>query len=153
MKRFLTPLALLFVLFLAAPVRAASTPTDANAFGIELCPESICGSAIFTGILSGTVAGVNTRLGSFIVSVLHDDLGPNPGDIASINSGGAFQLRAGLRTIRGTITGGQLVTNGDGTFNVLMQLVSSTGQSFLFVGVLSHNTFPPTIVGHIVSLD
>ena len=151
MKRFFTPLALICLLLLAAPARA-SNPTDAFAFGIELCPESICGSAIFTGILSGTVAGANTRLGSFAVAVEHDELQPNAGDITAIN-GGQFQLRAGLRTVRGIITGGQLVTNGDGTFDVLMHLVSSTGQSFLFVGTLSHNTFPPTIVGHIVSLD
>ena len=152
MKRLFTPLVLVCLLFLAAPARAARNPTDASAFGIELCPESICGSAIFTGILSGTVAGVDTRLGTFTVAVLHDDLLPNKGDITLIN-GGQFQLRAGLRTVRGTIIGGQLVTNGDGTFDVLMQLVSSTGQSFLFVGRLSHNTFPPTIVGHIVSLN
>lgn len=151
MKRFLTPLALVCLLLVAAPARA-SNPTDAFAFGIELCPESICGSAIFTGILSGTVAGVNTRLGSFAVAVQHDELQSNAGAITLIN-GGSFQLRAGLRTVRGLVIGGQLVANGDGTFDVMMQLVSSTGQSFLFVGTLSHNTFPPTIVGRIVSLN
>lgn len=152
MKRLLTPFALVCLLLFAAPARAADNPTNAFAFGIELCPESICGSAIFTGLLSGTVAGVNTRLGSFAVAVEHDDLQPNAGDITLIN-GGSFQLRAGFRTVRGFVVGGQLVTNGDGTFNVMMQLVSSTGQSYLFIGKLSHNTFPPTIVGQIVSLN
>ncbi|HWK09028.1 MAG TPA: hypothetical protein VNR64_03190 [Vicinamibacterales bacterium] len=152
MKRFLTPMALVFLLLFAAPVHAASTTTDALARGIELCPQSICGSAIFTGILSGTVAGINTRLGSFIVAVQHEDLPVTAGDTAAITSG-AFELRAGVRTVRGVITGGQLVSNGDNTFTVFLDLLSNTGQVLAFQGVLSHNTFPPTIVGHIVSLN
>jgi len=152
MKRCLTPLVLVCLLFLAAPARAASNPTDAFAFGIELCPESLCGSAIFTGILSGTVAGIDTRLGSFSVAVKHDPLQEDKGDVTAI-TGGVFQLRAGLRTVRGTIVDGLLISNGDNTFDVTMELVSSTGQSFLFQGTLSHNSFPPTIIGHIVSLN
>ncbi|HTI36522.1 MAG TPA: hypothetical protein VL484_03095 [Vicinamibacterales bacterium] len=152
MKRCLTPLVLVCLLFLAAPARAASNPTDAFAFGIELCPESLCGSAIFTGILSGTVAGIDTRLGSFSVAVKHDPLQEDKGDVTAI-TGGVFQLRAGLRTVRGTIVDGLLISNGDNTFDVTMELVSSNGQLFLFQGTLSHNSFPPTIFGHIVSLN
>jgi hypothetical protein len=152
MKRFLTPLALVCLLLLAAPARAADRTTNALAFGIELCPQAWCGSAIFTGILSGTVAGVNTPLGTFTVAVQHDDLPVNAGESAAI-TGGVFQLRAGLRTVRGAILSGQLINNGDNTFTVEMTLVSTTGQLFGFQGVLSHNTFPPTIVGHIVSLN
>ena len=151
MKRFLTPFALVCLLLLAAPARAAN-PTNAFAFGIELCPQSICGSAIFTGILSGTVAGVNTRLGSFAVAVHHGDL-PAPNDPPADIDGGFFQLRAGFRTIQGTIVSGSLSANPDNTFNVTMLLLSSTGQWFAFQGKLSHNTFPPTIVGQIVSLN
>jgi hypothetical protein len=151
MKRFLIPLALVSLLFVAAPARAAST-TDAAAFGIELCPQSICGSAIFTGILSGTVAGINTRLGSFTVAVQHGDLPVVEGGTAPI-TGGVFQLRVGLRTVRGVITGGELISNGDNTFTVSIDLLSNSGQVLQFQGVLSHNTFPPTIVGRIVSLN
>jgi hypothetical protein len=152
MKRFLIPAALLCLLLTAVPARAASNPTDATAFGIELCPQSICGSAIFTGILSGTVAGVNTRLGTFTVAVRHDDL-PSPTDPPAAITGGVFQLRAGLRTVRGVIVGGFLIANPDNTFNVSMELVSTTGQTLQFVGVLNHNTFPPTIVGRIISVN
>jgi hypothetical protein len=151
MKRFLTPVALICLLLLATPAHAASRPTDANAFGIELCPQSICGSAIFTGILQGTVAGINTQLGTFTVAVQHDDL-PAPGATSAI-TGGVFQLRVGLRTIRGTIVGGSLTATPDNTFLVSMELLSTTGQTLEFEGVLNHNTFPPTIVGHIVSLN
>jgi hypothetical protein len=152
MKRSLTPLALLFLVLLAAPARAAGPTTNAAAFGIELCPQSICGSAIFTGILSGTVAGVNTRLGSFVVAVQHEELRLDPDAVTNV-TGGVFQLRAGLRTVRGVITGGQLISQGDNTFLVDMQLMSFSGQTFEFQGVLSHNTFPPTIVGHIFSTN
>ena len=152
MKRFLTPVALVCLLLLAAPARAASNPTNALAFGIELCPQSICGSAIFTGILSGTVAGINTRLGTFAVAVHHGDL-PLPDDPPAEIDGGVFQLRAGFRTIQGTILHGSLSANPDNTFNVTMLLLSSTGQYFAFQGRLNHNTFPPTIVGQIVSLN
>jgi hypothetical protein len=151
MKRWLTPLAIVCLLLVAAPARAAN-PTDAAAFGIELCPQSICGSAIFTGILSGTVAGVNTRLGSFAVAVHHGDL-PLPGDPPADIDGGLFQLRVGFRTVQGTIVSGSLSANPDNTFNVTMLLLSSSGQWFAFQGRLNHNTFPPTIVGRIVSLN
>ena len=152
MKRVLIPLGLVCLLFVAAPARAASNPTNALAYGIELCPESICGSAIFTGILSGTVAGINTSLGTFTVAVQHDELQTDSGAVTAV-TGGVFQLRAGLRTVRGVITGGGLVSNGDGTFNVSIELLSTTGQVLQFEGVLSHKTFPPTIIGHIVSLN
>jgi|SwirhisoilCB3_FD_contig_31_6555429_length_673_multi_5_in_0_out_0_1 hypothetical protein len=152
MKRFLTPVALICLLFAAAPARAASRTTDAAAFGIELCPQSICGSAIFTGILQGEVAGINTSLGTFTVAVQHGDLPIAQGATSPI-TGGAFQLRAGLRTVRGVITDGELISNGDNTFTVVMDLLSNTGQVLHFEGVLSHNTFPPTIVGRIVSIN
>lgn len=151
MKRSLIPSALLVLMCVAAPARAAA-PTDAFAYGIELCPQSICGSAIFTGILSGTVAGIHTSLGTFTVAVQHGDLPVLEGDTAPI-TGGAFQIRAGLRTVRGVITGGQLISNGDNTFTVFMDLLSNAGQVLHFEGVLSHNTFPPTIMGRIVSLN
>ena len=152
MKRFLTPLALVCLLSVAAPARAATNSTDAIARGIELCPQSLCGSAIFTGILSGTVAGVHTSLGTFTVAVQHEDLQTGAGAMTLV-TGGVFQLRAGLRTVRGVITGGYLISNGDNTFLVSMDLLSTSGQVLHFEGVLSHNTFPPIIVGHIVSLN
>jgi len=150
MKRSFAALPLLLLLVFAAPVRAAAPTTDATAFGIELCPQSFCGSAIFTGFLLGEVAGVNASPGSFLVAVKHDDL-PTQAAPISLITGGAFELRAGLRTVRGTIVGGTLIFQPDNTFLVSMSLVARDGSTMTFEGVLSHQTFPPTIVGHIFS--
>ncbi len=151
MKRPLAALPVAFLFVMLAPVHAAAPTTDAAAFGIELCPQSICGSAIFVGILSGEVGGIFTSQGSFGVSVTHDDLPTNIGDTAAI-TGGSFQLRAGTRTFKGTITGGTLELIAPGLFNVEMNLVSPTAGALEFDGTLSHNTFPPTITGHIFSV-
>lgn len=150
MKRSFAALPLLLLLVFAAPVRAAAPTTDASAFGIELCPQSICGSAIFTGFLWGEVAGVNAAPGSFLVSVKHDDL-PTESHPLSLITGGAFELRAGLRTVRGTIVDGTLTYLGNDLFSVEMSLVARNGSTMTFQGFLSHQTFPPTIWGQIVS--
>lgn len=149
MKRSLAAL-LVILAFLVTPARAATGTTNAGAFGIELCPQSICGSAIFTGILSGEVGGISTSFGSFAVSVTHDDLPVNVGDTSPI-TGGKFQLRAGFYTFRGVIVGGTLTYIGNNRFSVSMSLASGTAGPLLFTGILDHNPFPPTIVGRIVS--
>ena len=150
MKRSIAILPVVFLLLLVSPVRAATPTTDASAFGIELCPQYICGSAIFTGILSGEVAGVRTPLGSFTVSVTHDPLPTLEGESAAI-TGGVFELRTGTRTIRGVVAGGTLTYLGNNEFLVQLLLVARNGSTMTFQGVLSHNTFPPTITGRIVS--
>jgi len=157
MKRSLAALPPVFLLvflffFLAAPVRAATPPTDADAFGIELCQQSVCGSAIFVGILSGEVAGVETSLGTFSVSVTHEDLPAVQWEQSAI-TGGAFELRAGTRTVRGVVLRGTLTNLGGNYFGVQMLLLARNGSLLVFEGTLSHNTFPPTITGHISSVS
>ena len=148
----LTPVCLVvFLLFSAAPVRAATPETDATAFGIELCQQSVCGSAIFVGILSGEVAGVQTSLGTFSVAVTHQDL-PTQENPQSAITGGVFELRAGTRTVRGIVLGGTLTYFPNNTFGVEMLLVTRNGSLMEFQGLLNHNDFPPTISGHIFSL-
>ena len=149
MKRSLA-VVLVLLAFLVTPAHATTGTTDAAAFGIELCPQSICGSAIFTGILSGEVAGISTSLGSFAVSVTHDDLPVDVGQQSAI-TGGSFQLRAGVRTFRGVILGGTLTYLGSNRFAVDMDLASNTAGALAFSGILDHTPFPPTIVGTIVS--
>jgi hypothetical protein len=152
MKRPLAALPLVFLLILVAPLHAAIGTTDADAFGIELCPQSICGSAIFAGILNGEVAGIQASPGSFAVSVTHEDLPTSEGDTAAI-TGGSFQLRASTRTFKCVITGGTLVgTNDPDVFGVTILLASPRTGALEFDGVLSHKTFPPTISGHIYSV-
>jgi hypothetical protein len=151
MKRLPATFPLMFLLLFAAPVHAAAPKTDATAFGIELCAQSMCGSAIFAGILSGEVAGVETSLGTWAVSVTHDDLPTLPGQQSAI-TGGTFELRAGTRKVRGIVLGGTLTYLGNNEFLVQMVLFAHTAGTIAFQGVLSHNTFPPTIGGRIASI-
>lgn len=152
MRRGLT--CAVIVLTLAAglrPAEAASIPViNVNTFGIELCPQSICGAAIFTGLLQGQVGGNANALGTFLAALTHDPL-PEPYQTADL-TGGVFELRVGLRRIRGIVLpGGTLLNNGDNTFAVDATLVITSGGfgTLHFQGVLNHNTFPPTIVGTI----
>jgi hypothetical protein len=157
MKRSLAalpPVFLLVFLFLfsAAPARAATPATDARAFGIELCQQSVCGSAIFVGILRGEVAGVHTSFGTFSVAVTHEDL-PTAEKPQSAITGGAFELRAGTQVVQGLVLGGTLTYLGGNYFGVQMVLMTGDGSLLAFQGTLSHNTFPPTITGRIFSVS
>lgn len=131
------------------PAEAVSIPIiDVNTFGIELCPQSICGAAIFTGLIHGQVGANDRALGTFAAALTHDPL-PEPFETAEL-TGGVFEFRVGLRRIRGiALPGGTLLNNGNNTFTVDTTLVITSGGTGMlhFTGVLNHNTFPPTIVG------
>ncbi len=49
----------------------------------------------------------------------------------------------------GLITGGMLTSNGDNTFHVIAHMWSAATGPLTFDGTLSHNAFPPTIIGGI----
>jgi hypothetical protein len=144
--------ALTVVLILVAwvhPVRAISTPViDARTFGIELCPQSICGAAIFVGILHGQVGANPHAIGTFAVAVNHGPLPVAEGDFTPI-TGGGFEIKVGFRRLRGAVTEGVIVNNGDNTFTVKakLEITSGGGGSLVYLGVLDHNVFPPTIAG------
>ncbi len=150
MKRALAPLLFLLLVAGARPLEAASIPfIDMSAFGVELCPQSICGSAIFVGILSGRVGTNPSASGTFAVSVTHD---PLPAQFhQSAITGGTFDIRVGFRTIRGVVTGGTLLNLNNNTFLVTMTLAAAGGGVLTFEGILDHNVFPPTITGRITS--
>src|SRR5215471_5548774 len=144
MRRALAPMICLCLVLVGAPVRAASfTPISAAAFGIELCPQSVCGAAIFTGLLNGRV-GTMRAGGSFAVAVTHEQL-PDPGAKSAI-TGGVFDIFLGGRAIHGLVTGGTLENLGNNTFMVTMTLMATDGRELTFEGILNHNVFPPTIV-------
>jgi hypothetical protein len=135
----------------AASVRADSVPViQGRVSGIELCPQAICRAAIFIGVYAGQV-GVNPHaLGTMTVAATHDDL---PVDGSSAITGGAWRLRLlSGRTITGVITGGELSNpcdDSDNAYCVSVDLAIASGGtgSLTFEGVLSHDVFPPTIVG------
>lgn len=151
MARRFSWLAIAVVLLVgAAPLRASSlSPVAGVANGIELCEQAVCGSAIFVAIFSGQ-AGVNPHaLGTIVVSVTHDPL-PGDDDPPVNLTGGVWQLQVffGGRAT-GLITGGTLANNGDNTFHVVAHMWSAATGALTFDGTLSHNAFPPTLMGGI----
>jgi len=148
MRRRLTiSLLLFFALVSIAPTAlAADTEIAGQVSGIELCPQFICGSAIFSGVFQGTVDGRPTK-GAFSVSVNHDEL-PDFGDPPSAITGGSWFIRTKRNVFYGDVTTGTITNNGNNTFTVTatLEIANGTG-SACFVGVLNHNVFPPTIAG------
>jgi hypothetical protein len=154
MKRLLSLFGLVVVLALGTvTVRADSVPVIEGDFtGIELCAQDLCGQAIFFGIYTGRVGPNHHALGTIAVAVNHEPL-PDVGDSAAI-TGGVWRLRLlSGRTITGVVTGGELTNPfGNDTFGVSADLAIVSGGigTLAFEGVLSHQTFPPTIIGELL---
>jgi hypothetical protein len=149
-RRAVAPLLFLVLLAGAPRLEAASLPfIDMSAFGVELCPQSVCGSAIFVGVLSGRVGRNPSTTGAFAVSITHE---PLPGAFeSSAITGGVFTLQIGPRTVKGVVTGGTLENLGDNTFAVTITLAPSGGGVLTFEGLLNHNVFPPTVTGRLTT--
>jgi hypothetical protein len=150
MKRVLVSATLVLVLaFGARPAQAASVPfINLQTYGLELCPQSWCGAALFVGILHGQVGSNPFALGKYAVAITHDPL-PDPGAASAITCG-VFEFHVGLRRIEGVVLpGGVLFNNGDNTFAVRAVLFITRGGwgTLVFNGLLNHNVFPPTVVG------
>lgn len=146
----------LIVLAGVRPAQASVPVINVNTFGIELCPQFVCGAAIFTGILHGQVGGNPNAFGTFAAALTHDPL-PPPGEQAAL-TGGVFELRVGFRRIRGVVlpfdpveNTGTLVNTGENTYIVDAVLLITSGGSGTahFRGLLDHNTLVPTIAGAI----
>ena len=156
MKRAIISTAILLVLTCGArPAQAASIPfIDVAAFGVELCQQSVCGSALFAGVLFGNV-GINpSAVGVFVVAINHQTPLPvNEGDRVFI-TGGAFDFRFGLRRIRGAVRPfGILESTGDNTFTVVATLETTEGDLLDAVVILDHNVFPPRVVARVTSAE
>jgi hypothetical protein len=129
-------------------VRADAVPVvQGSVATIELCPQSICGVAIFTGVFAGQIES-RRAVGSVSVVVKHEDL-PEPGFSSNILSG-AWQIQTFNRTVHGGVQSGTLFNNGDNTFKVHVTMtVAGSPNTVSFNGTLNHNTFPPTLTGQI----
>ena len=150
MKQRLSWFILLGVLLVgAAPIHASSIPSiQGSVAGIELCDQAMCGSAIFVSIFNGQIGNART-IGTLTLSVNHPPL-PGPDD-PPIPIVGVWLLQPLFgHSLSGSLAG-TLDNNGDGTYHVvgLMQLASPGVGTAHFDGTLSHNTYPPTIGGHI----
>lgn len=112
--------------------------------GLELCLQSICGSAVFGGRLQG---GRASRNGTWLISVNHDPL-PDPGESTAI-TGGEVKIRVGRRHLRGEVVEGTIVNKGNNTFRVTMFIHLTRGGKgeLVFTGRLDHRSLPFKING------
>jgi len=138
---------IVFAMLGSSSARAASVPfVQGDVSGIELCPQFICGAAIFVGAFDGQVGWNRWAFGTVAVAVTHDPL-PAPGACAAI-TGGVWEMRVGLRRISGFVQG-QLCANFDNTFDVetVLTIVSGGFGQIEFLGLLDHNFLIPRISG------
>ena len=148
MIKKLSPIALFVILLLATQHAVASEPAiTGDIEGVELCPQFVCGVAIFVGQFKGNVDKSRAK-GGFFVSVKHDPLPPIKGQSAAI-TGGEWFLRANLHFFSGTVLNGKIVNNGDNTFTVETELELTSGGSGVVMAVvtLDHNDIPFTVDG------
>ena len=159
--RFLRLAFLLTALLLATVPVAADAPfVQGGIAGIELCPQSICGVAIFVGEFEGSIDGGLPRHGIFLAGINHEPELPDEDGESIAITGGSFVIRLPFRTpIRGVVdrVGGTLTKNeNEETFAVAMPLHVLSPDGLVagtFLGTLSHEVFPPTIVGPLVTID
>lgn len=145
--------AILSALILApGSLRAAeSTSVTGTVAGFEVCPQIWCGAAIFVGRLDGDVDGT-TGEGRWWFAVTHEALPLEAGGSSPI-TGGEWGLFLGDRSLRGGISSGTILNNGDGTFTVRPRLdVVSGGEGRLSLAILlDHHTFPPLVGGSVAA--
>ena len=151
MRRWVSRGVVLALVLSAVPLLAASSPAISGVVsGIELCPQFICGEAIFAGTFAGTI-GHKPTTGSFWTGITHEDLPTTTGGTSAI-TGGTWMIRTRTKVYSGYVEpGGTLTYNGDNTFAVSLTMVVTSGGTgtMNFTGILDHNPFPPTIVGTI----
>jgi hypothetical protein len=139
----------IFAGLLAASITlsAQSRPAiEGSIAGLELCPQSFCGFALFVGGFQGEL---NSReaTGSFVGAITHEPL-PDVFGSADL-TGGQWTITANRRVLKGTVAGGQIY-NIDGTrfcIEMTMEVTDGGRGQLYFTGLLDHNPFPPTIGG------
>jgi hypothetical protein len=147
-----TPLLLIGVLaalfFAVQPVIASSPAIIGEISGVELCPESACNAAVFTGTCD-CIVGNRYTVGFFWVAVQREPLLiSGQSDIV----GGKWNLTTLRGKFSGKVIDGSITNNGDNTFNVIATLrIQKGGKDHMIVsGVLDHSDFPPTFEGELV---
>jgi hypothetical protein len=148
MKQALLRLGVLavFVLF-AQPVTASNPAIVGEISGVEICVQSLCDAAVFTGTCDCRVDNKPTP-GFFWVSVQHDPLDtPKPS---------IFDGKWTLTTLRGSfsgkVIGGTIENIGNNIFRVTARLRLKKGGTgdVVVIGDLDHNDLPPTFEGDLV---
>jgi hypothetical protein len=146
MKQALCILAFSLVFVLSPTIAQASNPPIAGQVsGLELCPQFICGAAIFIGGFQGQI-GFNPNASGVVTTALkHGDLPTEINDWTPIY-GGVWELKTLFRRFSGIVTGGKITYVGGNFFHVEANLVFSGG-TLTFDGFLDHNTLIPNFGG------
>ena len=148
MIKKLSSIALAVILLLAAQQAVASEPAiTGHIEGVELCPQFVCGAAVFVGKFKGNVDKRRAN-GGFFVSVNHEPLPAAKGESAKI-TGGEWFLRANLHFFRGDVLNGTIFNNGDNTFTIetVLQITSGGSGEIIAKVHLDHNVIPFTVDG------
>jgi hypothetical protein len=96
-KRFCMTAIVLLSVLVVRPLAAQEVAITGDVRGIELCPQFICGAALFTGVYRGSVDG-QPAVGTWFAAVKHDEELPDViGDTAGIR-GGTWQLNVWVRS-------------------------------------------------------
>ena len=131
-------------------VRASSWPIiNGKVSGIELCPQSFCGAAVFAGVFKGQIGFNLNAVGTMAVAVHHGPLPIDQGDCTPI-PGGVWTIKTLFRKLEG-VASGELCYNGGNTYHISVGMQITSGGTGLasFEGTLDHNVFPPTVKGDI----
>jgi len=153
-KRLISYCALVLLLLAGAvPVQASSPSIQGHVSTVEWCSQDICGSANFAGTFIGRVSPSFLSIGTISVAATHESPLPELNQTKFI-TGGKWSLRLlSGRTIAGNVTGGTIHNKGEDLFDVdvQMEVIAPYGSGTLsFHGELSHQVFPPTLVGNLV---
>ena len=140
--------------FLAVPgtlSAAGTTGLHGAVRGLEICPQIFCGAAVFIGEFDGSLDDAAIE-GSWWVVVRHEELPLVSGGSTPI-TGGSWSMIADGHTLRGAISTGTIVNNGDGTFTVTPRLeIARGGAGTLSLSILlDHRSFPPTVAGSVAA--
>jgi hypothetical protein len=135
------------------PAPPAEPSIEGRVAGVELCPQFICGNALFSGYYSGEVAG-QRAFGTWFAAVDHDPL-PESGSVP-IN-GGKWILRTlvlngfsiSRQNFRGDFGVGSLAAESGNFYRALVPMnVTSGGAGQIELDLLlDENTFPQPVTG------
>jgi hypothetical protein len=135
-------------LIAAQPVVASNPVIIGEISGLEICVQSLCEAAVFTGTCDCRVDNRATP-GFFWVSVQHDPLDTS-------NPATSFDGKWTLTTLRGNfsgkVIGGTIANVGKNIFRVEARLRLKKGGAgdVVVIGDLDHNDLPITFEGDLV---
>ena len=131
---------------------AATTNLTGDVSGVELCPQVICGAALFIGRFDGALDGTAGD-GRWWVLVNHEALPTATGASTAI-TGGRWGMMVGDQPLRGLVSSGSITNNGDGTFTVTpyLDVVGGNEGTLSLSILLDHaNGWPPTVLGKVAA--